>query len=82
MLFREETWSRGLVHAIESAVIEWSHQIRDVLKRDSAQPLLEGLNPLPFTEIVFWKAKCANLECIYEQVGSLCDIISSSYFIY
>ncbi|RDD42081.1 Dynein beta chain, ciliary [Trichoplax sp. H2] len=85
---KEETWSRGLVHAIESAVIEWSHQIRDVLKRDSAQPLLEGLNPLPFTEIVFWKAKCANLECIYEQLrdpkvrkmAELLEKTQSSYF--
>ena len=36
---------RALVHAIESVIIEWTHQIRDVLKKDSAQPLLEGLNP-------------------------------------
>lgn len=49
-------------------VIEWTHQIQDVLKRDSAQPLLEGLNPTPFVELEFWKNKAANLECIYEQV--------------
>lgn len=59
---------RAMIHAIESMVIEWTHQIQDVLKRDSAQPLLEGLNPTPFVEIEFWKNKASNLECIYEQV--------------
>ena len=56
------------MHAIESMVIEWTHQIQDVLKKDSAQPLLEGLNPTPFVELEFWKNKASNLECIYEQV--------------
>ena len=59
---------RALLHAIETVVIEWSHQIRDVLKQDSAQPLLEGLNPGPSVEIEFWEAKRANLQCIYDQV--------------
>ena len=50
-------------------IIDWSHQIRDVLKKDSAQPLLEGLHPTPMVEIEFWKAKAQNLECIYDQVS-------------
>ena len=62
---------RALVHAIESVVIEWSHQIREVLKKDSSQPLLEGLNPNPYVEMEFWKVKAQNLECIYEQVNLL-----------
>ena len=69
MSFRTDTMDRQLIHAIESVVIEWTHQIRDVLKKDSAQPLLEGLNPTPFVEIEFWKNKSTNLECIYEQVS-------------
>ena len=60
--------SRNLVHAIETVVIDWTHQIREVLKKDSAQPLLEGLNPNPYVELEFWKAKCNSLECIYDQV--------------
>ena len=52
-------------------MIEWTHQIQDVLKRDSAQPLLEGLRPTPFVELEFWKNKASNLECIYEQVTTL-----------
>ena len=66
--YSEPGLDRALIHAIESVIIDWTHQIRDVLKRDSAQPLLEGLNPSPFVEVEFWKNKAANLECIYEQV--------------
>jgi len=62
---------RAMVHAIESVVIEWTHQIREVLKKDSAQPLLEGLNPVPYVEMEFWKVKAQNLECIYDQVYGL-----------
>jgi len=65
---RGEVYDRNLVHAIESVIIEWSHQIQDVLKKESAQPLLDGLNPGPLVEIEFWKAKAQNLECIYDQV--------------
>ena len=69
LFFRPDTYDRALVHSIESIIIDWTHQIRDVLKRDSAQPLLEGLNPNPFVELEFWKAKATNLECIYDQVS-------------
>ena len=67
-LYRGDSLDRALIHSIESMVIEWTHQIQDVLKMDSAQPLLEGLSPTPFVELEFWKNKASNLECIYEQV--------------
>jgi dynein heavy chain len=66
--FSGEMIDLKLVHAVESVVIEWSHQIREVLKKDSAQPLLDGLDPLPSTEIEFWKSKRSHLESISEQV--------------
>ena len=56
------------MHSIESVVIDWSHQIQEVLKKDSSQPILEGLNPGPLVEIEFWKTKTANLENIHDQV--------------
>ena len=59
---------RTLLHAVESVIIDWAHQIQTVLKRDSAQPLLEGLHPGPFVELDFWNARASNLECIFEQV--------------
>lgn len=58
----------SLLHAIETIIIEWSHQIRDVLSKDSAQPLLDGLHPLPRVEFEFWDARLMNLKYIHEQV--------------
>ena len=58
----------NLLHAIESVVIEWSHQVQDVLKKDSSQALLEGVNPLPRVEVEFWKSRYTNLQNIHEQV--------------
>uniref|UniRef100_A0A452UEF0 Dynein axonemal heavy chain 17 n=1 Tax=Ursus maritimus TaxID=29073 RepID=A0A452UEF0_URSMA len=59
----------SLLHAIETIIIDWSHQIRDVLSKDSAQPLLDGLHPLPRVEFEFWDARLANLKCIHEQLN-------------
>ena len=57
------------MHAIESVVIDWCHQVRDVLKKSSAEPLLAGKNPWPLVEIQFWTARRADLESIVDQVG-------------
>jgi dynein heavy chain, axonemal len=60
----------NLLHAIESVVIEWSHQVQDVLKKDSSQALLDGGNPLPRVEVDFWKSRSMNLVNIDEQVDN------------
>ncbi|XP_075576162.1 dynein axonemal heavy chain 17 isoform X2 [Pelecanus crispus] len=60
----------SVLHSIETIVIEWSHQIRDILSKDSAQPLLEGLHPLPRTEFEFWRTRMVNLQCINNQLLS------------
>ena len=57
-----------LVHSIESVVIDWCHQVRDVLKKCSARTLLDGDNPGSLVEIDFWKARWSDLESIVEQV--------------
>ncbi|XP_040845777.1 dynein heavy chain 17, axonemal isoform X2 [Ochotona curzoniae] len=59
----------SLLHAIETIIIDWSHQIRDVLSKDSAQALLDGLHPLPRVEFEFWEARLMNLKCIDEQLN-------------
>uniref|UniRef100_A0A2K5MWZ2 Dynein axonemal heavy chain 17 n=1 Tax=Cercocebus atys TaxID=9531 RepID=A0A2K5MWZ2_CERAT len=59
----------SLLHAIETIIIDWSHQIRDVLSKDSAQALLDGLHPLPQVEFEFWDARLLNLKCIHEQLN-------------
>ena len=45
-------------------------QIDEVLTKDSAEEIEKGNNPGPMTEIQFWKAKCENLESLYDQVSS------------
>ena len=57
------------MHSIETVVIEWTKQIHEVLKKDSSQPLLDGLNPDPYVEIEFWKLKSNNLINIFDQVN-------------
>lgn len=59
---------QNLMHSIESVVIDWSSQIHEVLKKDSSQALLDGLNPDPFVEVEFWRSKYNNLLSIFEQV--------------
>ena len=51
-------------------VIDWSHQVQDVLKKSSAQPLLQGENPGPLVEVEFWVARRADLESVVEQLHS------------
>jgi dynein heavy chain len=67
---RSESKERALLHSIETAIIDWTHQVRQVLKKESAQPLLEGLNPTPKVEVEFWRLREQNLDCIYEQLFS------------
>ena len=68
-MLRGEPFEKSLVHAIESVVIDWCHQVRDVLKKSSAEPLLAGKNPWPLVEIGFWVARRADLESVVDQVG-------------
>jgi dynein heavy chain, axonemal len=60
---------KSILHTLESAVIDWTHQIKDVIKSNSSAPLDEGLSPGPMVEIDFWAAKAANLKSIHEQLA-------------
>ncbi|KAK2515608.1 hypothetical protein Q9233_014121 [Columba guinea] len=50
-----ERIDKSLVYAMESAIIDWSHQIQEALKKESSEPLLQGSNPNPKVELGFWK---------------------------
>ncbi|NXH48679.1 DYH9 protein, partial [Dicaeum eximium] len=65
-----ERISKSLVHATESAIIDWSQQIQRVLKKESSEPLLQGTNPTPKVELQFWRNRCADLEGIHSQLAS------------
>uniref|UniRef100_A0A7M4EWH0 Dynein axonemal heavy chain 9 n=1 Tax=Crocodylus porosus TaxID=8502 RepID=A0A7M4EWH0_CROPO len=87
-LLLQELVDKSVIHAIESAVIDWSYQIQGALKRESSEPLLQGSNPNPKVELEFWKSRYDNLECIYNQLNArkvrnmaeLLDRVQSSYF--
>ncbi|XP_063285477.1 dynein axonemal heavy chain 11-like [Pelobates fuscus] len=59
---------RLTLHSIETLVIQWTHQISDVLKRDSAQKILQGEYPGPSAELEFWFRQKENLLGIYDQL--------------
>uniref|UniRef100_A0A8C4MX94 Dynein axonemal heavy chain 11 n=1 Tax=Equus asinus asinus TaxID=83772 RepID=A0A8C4MX94_EQUAS len=63
-----EPSERTVLHALESVVIKWSHQIQEVVEKDSAQPLLNGLPLNPQAELDFWMLRRENLACVYDQL--------------
>jgi len=76
------------IHMLESTVILWTGQIRDILSQDSDVPLLRGENPGPDYEVDFWATKSRNLDCVHEQLfeGKIAKVIKvleltkSTYF--
>uniref|UniRef100_A0A803Y768 AAA+ ATPase domain-containing protein n=1 Tax=Meleagris gallopavo TaxID=9103 RepID=A0A803Y768_MELGA len=65
-----EQIDKSLVHATESAIIDWSYQIQRALKKESSEPLLQGSNPSPKVELEFWKNRYPGslAGCIYSQL--------------
>ncbi|GBG89558.1 hypothetical protein CBR_g49347 [Chara braunii] len=57
------------IHVLESAIVTWTRQIKNVLKTDPETILKEGSNPGPLAELEFWQEKAANLNSIYEQLS-------------
>lgn len=78
-----------MVYAIESIVIDWSHQIYQVLIKNSCQFLFNNLYSTPLIELNFWKTKVENFENIYSQLNTIkirkmaqiLEHANSSYFV-
>jgi dynein heavy chain len=64
----DATDGKGSMHALETSVMDWAHQVQKELKASSSTPLDEGSNPGPTVEIEFWQARAANLLGISEQL--------------
>jgi dynein heavy chain len=58
------------IHALESAIITWTKQIKNVLKQDPESVFLTQVDPGPMAEIEFWKSKASNLNGIFDQLQS------------
>lgn len=52
------------------AIITWTKQIKNVLKKDPESELKNGNHPDPLTELQFWKDKSDDLNSISEQLYS------------
>ena len=63
------TSNKERIYLLESAVITWSKQIRQVLKEDPEVLLKQG-HPTPDVEIAFWVNKAQNLNSIFKQLQS------------
>ncbi|KAK9808985.1 hypothetical protein WJX72_007373 [[Myrmecia] bisecta] len=77
------------IHILESAVVTWTRQIKNVLKADPEAALKEaGVYPGPLTELDFWTERAANLNSIHQQLAgerirkvvTVLELAKSTYF--
>ncbi|OAJ37788.1 hypothetical protein BDEG_21780 [Batrachochytrium dendrobatidis JEL423] len=79
---------KSILHTLESSVIDWTHQIKEVIKSSSSAALDQGVNPGPMVEIDFWATKAANLKSIHQQltdekiqkIAKVLQLSKSTYF--
>jgi dynein heavy chain len=55
---------------LETAIIHWTKQIKNVLRQDPEDALKKGNNPGPLTECDFWNKQAQNLNSICDQLNS------------
>ena len=75
------------VHVLETAVVTWTKQIKNVLKLDPEHALKGSAHPGPIAELEFWKAKAKHLNSINAQlqgekvrkVMKVLDLTKSTY---
>jgi hypothetical protein len=80
--------SKEFIHAIESSVIEWVYQIKNLEDLRISPKFTSGKNPGPRSEIHFWQKKEQNFEAIMEQleciplgrIGIIVEGNKKSYF--
>lgn len=56
------------IHILESCVVTWTKQIKNVLKSDPDEPLKLGQHPGPEAELNFWTERANNLNSIQQQL--------------
>ena len=60
--------NKDKAHVLESSIITWTRQIKNMLKQDPESALKSGNNPGPLVELEFWTNKADNLNSIHEQL--------------
>ena len=66
----EEPELHTQIHALEGAIITWTKQIKNVLKKDSENVFQTQTDPGPLVEVEFWLSKASNLNGIFDQLQS------------
>jgi dynein heavy chain len=66
----EKTSSKDKSLVLENAIVQWSRQIKNVLKQDPENILKSGAHPNPIAELDFWRNKSENLNSICHQLNS------------
>ena len=66
----EKTLSKDKSQVLETAIIHWTKQIKNVLKQDPEDALKKSNNPGPLTECEFWNKQAQNLNSICDQLNS------------
>eukprot|EP00163_Fabomonas_tropica_P031151 TRINITY_DN730_c1_g2_i2.p1 TRINITY_DN730_c1_g2~~TRINITY_DN730_c1_g2_i2.p1 ORF type:complete len:4514 (+),score=1634.66 TRINITY_DN730_c1_g2_i2:234-13775(+) len=64
----DEQADKDTIHSLESHIIEWTYQIKNVVRGDPEAALNAGLNPGPLVELDFWAQKAASLQSVYDQL--------------
>ena len=59
------------IHTLESSIIIWTKQIKNILTQSSEMVLETQKNPGPTAEIIFWKKRSENLNGIFDQLQGL-----------
>jgi len=67
MLVDGGTGSKDKIHVLETAVVTWTTQIKNVLKLDPEHVLQSG-HPGPLAGLEFWETKATNLESMMAQL--------------
>ena len=84
---RKAPLDRSLIQSMQSCVIEWAKQIKEIAGNDSAQLCMDGF-PTPHKEIAFWEDREKNLWSLYQQIkvpkvrqlATVLKMIDSTYY--
>ena len=59
---------RPLIQNMQTCIIDWAKQVKDIMEQDSSAGTLNGSHPTPQVEIKFWDERERNLWNIHTQL--------------
>ena len=88
MSMEKNQHDKDSVHVLETSVIAWTQQIKDILRLEPENVLNGDAHPGPTAEIEFWDNKSKNLNLVHEQLNGekvrrvmkVLEVTKSTYF--